>query len=150
MAKQQPIERARDELFSHIHRCGVLKATPADQDSWMTETMGYLAERYPDLGEKELFHLKAVGLQFCKPVISRIKIEEPKEGNGMGDAPSDAPLQEAAQPDAAPQEVQDAGPPQEVQDAAPREVQDVAPQEIPDAAPQEVAAKEVLGEPVEA
>lgn len=79
MAKQQPIERARDELFSHIHRCGVLKAAPADQDSWMTETMEYLAERYPDLGEKELFHLKSVGLQFCKPVISRLKIEEPKE-----------------------------------------------------------------------
>ena len=166
MAKQQPIERARDELFSHIHRCGVLKATPADQDSWMTETMGYLAERYPDLGEKELFHLKAVGLQFCKPVISRIKTEEPKEGNGLGgDAPSDAPLQEAARPDAAPPEVQDAAPPevqdaalpevqdaapQEVQDAGPQEAQDTAPPEAQDSAPQEIAAQEVLGEPVEA
>lgn len=86
MAKQQPIERARDELFSHIHRCGVLKAAPADQDSWMTETMEYLAERYPDLGEKELFHLKSVGLQFCKPVISRLKIEEPKEEEEAEDA----------------------------------------------------------------
>ena len=158
MAKQQPIERARDELFSHIHRCGVLKATPADQDSWMTETMGYLAERYPDLGEKELFHLKAVGLQFCKPVISRIKTEEPKEGNGLGgDAPSDAPLQEAARPDAAPQDVQDAAPqdvqdagPQDVQDAGPQEAQDTAPPEAQDSAPQEIAAQEVLGEPVEA
>lgn len=80
MSKQEPIARARDELFSHIHRCGVLNANAADQDSWMTDTMEYLAERYPDLGEKELFHLKAVGLQFCKPVISRLKKkEEPAE-----------------------------------------------------------------------
>lgn len=79
MAKQEPMERARDELFSHIHRCGVLKANPDDQDSWMTETMEYLAERYPDLGEKDLFQLKAVGMQFCKPVVSRLKLEEPAD-----------------------------------------------------------------------
>ena len=45
MAKQEPMERARDELFSHIHRCGVLQAHVDDQDSWMTETIEYLAER---------------------------------------------------------------------------------------------------------
>lgn len=124
MAKQQPIDRARDELFSHIHRCGVLKATPADQDSWMTETMGYLAERYPDLGEKELFHLKKVGLQFCKPVISRLKHERPKEeGNGLDEAvPSDA-----ASPDVALQD----GPNQ-------------------DTVPQGIAAQDVLAESLEA
>lgn len=129
MAKQQPIDRARDELFSHIHRCGVLKATPADQDSWMTETMGYLAERYPDLGEKELFHLKKVGLQFCKPVISRLKHERPKEeGNGLDEAvPSDAVPSDAASSDAALQ----GGPNQ-------------------DTVPQGIAAQDVLGEPLEA
>lgn len=79
MARQEPMERARDELFSHIHRCGVLKANPEDQDSWMNETMEYLAERYPDLGEKELFQLKAVGMQFCKPIVSRLKLEEAAE-----------------------------------------------------------------------
>lgn len=79
MPRQEPMERARDELFSHIHRCEVLKANPDDQDSWMTETMEYLAERYPDLGEKDLFQLRAVGLQFCKPVVSRLKLEEPDE-----------------------------------------------------------------------
>jgi len=79
MTKQEPMERARDELFSHIHRCGVLKANPNDQDSWMNETMEYLAERYPDLGEKDLFQLKAVGMQFCKPVVSRLKLDEPDE-----------------------------------------------------------------------
>ncbi|MDE2782869.1 MAG: hypothetical protein OXK77_07930 [Gemmatimonadota bacterium] len=73
MAKQEPIERARDELFSHIHRCGVLDANVADQDVWMTETVEYLGERYPDLQVKDLVQLKAVGMQFCKPVISRLK-----------------------------------------------------------------------------
>lgn len=79
MAKQEPMDRARDELFSHIHRCGVLEAHEDDQDSWMTETVEYLAERYPDLGVKELTQLKAVGMQFCKPVISRLRREPPPE-----------------------------------------------------------------------
>ena len=57
MAKQEPIERARDELFSHIHRCGVLEAEADDQDVWMTETVEYLAERYPDLEVADLAKL---------------------------------------------------------------------------------------------
>jgi len=77
VAKQEPMARARDELFSHIHRCGVLEADTADQDVWMTETVQYLGERYPDLRNKELAQLKAVGMQFCKPVISRLKRKHP-------------------------------------------------------------------------
>ncbi len=73
MARQAPIERARDELFSHIHRCGVLEANTDDQDVWMTETVEYLGERYPELGNNELARLKALGMQFCRPVISRLK-----------------------------------------------------------------------------
>ena len=79
MAKRKPIERARDELFSHIHRCGVLEAHQDDQDSWMTETIDYLAERYPDLGTDDLTQLRAVGIQFCKPVISRLQRDDPPE-----------------------------------------------------------------------
>ncbi len=90
MAKQEPMDRARDELFSHIHRCGVLQAHVDDQDSWMTETIEYLAERYPDLGVRELSELKAVGMQFCKPVISRLRREEPADSpavdGGAGEA----------------------------------------------------------------
>lgn len=78
MAKQEPMERARDELFSHIHRCGVLDANADDQDVWMTETVEYLGERYPDLGRRELGKLKAVGMQFCKPVISRLQRSAPE------------------------------------------------------------------------
>ena len=90
MAKQQPMERARDELFSHIHRCGVLEAREDDQDSWMTETIEYLAERYPDLGVRELTRLKAVGMQFCKPVISRLKREAPHEESVVGEEEGEA------------------------------------------------------------
>ena len=37
------VEKARDELFSHIHRCGVLKALPEHQIEWMEDKVG----RYP-------------------------------------------------------------------------------------------------------
>ncbi len=84
MPKQEPMDRARDELFSHIHRCGVLEANVDDQDSWMNETMGYLAERYPDLGEKDLVRLKAVGMRFCQPVISRLSRDEAAEHPVLG------------------------------------------------------------------
>ena len=77
MGKQELIDRARDELFSHIHRCGVLQAAESDQDSWMSETIEYLAERYPDLEVAELAELKTIGLRFCKPAISRLKKETP-------------------------------------------------------------------------
>jgi hypothetical protein len=86
------MDRARDELFSHIHRCGVLEAQEDDQDSWMTETVEYLAERYPDLAVKELSHLKAVGMQFCKPVISRLRREKPPEHAAVDEDSSEALL----------------------------------------------------------
>jgi hypothetical protein len=63
------VERARDELFSHIHRCGVLAATEEQQREWMEDTIGYMAERYPEIGSEQLEELKMVGLRFCQPVI---------------------------------------------------------------------------------
>lgn len=62
-------DRARDELFSHIHRCGVIGATPEQQQEWMRDTMDYLAERYPDLAPQDLEQLGVLGLRFCQPVI---------------------------------------------------------------------------------
>jgi len=62
-------ERARDELFSHIHRCDVIGATEEQQIEWMDETMEFMAERYPDLSRTELEQLRALGLRFCQPVI---------------------------------------------------------------------------------
>jgi hypothetical protein len=69
MHKEKLKDRARDELFSHINRCGVLQASPEDQDTWMNETIEYLGERYPDLSDAELDELRAVGVRFCKPAI---------------------------------------------------------------------------------
>jgi hypothetical protein len=63
------ITRARDELFSHINRCGVLQAEGDDQTHWMDETIDYLAERYPDLSDSDLQDLYAVGMRFCQPAI---------------------------------------------------------------------------------
>ncbi len=62
-------DRARDELFSHINRCGVLQAAEDDQTHWMKETMDYLAERYPDLSESDLQELFTLGMRFCRPAI---------------------------------------------------------------------------------
>src|SRR5439155_1383897 len=49
MSAPTPFEQARDELFSHILRCGVLEATPEHQKEWFDDTMLYLAERYDAL-----------------------------------------------------------------------------------------------------
>ena len=63
-------DRARDELFSHINRCGVLEAARTDQEHWLSETIEYLGERYPDLAAPELRELHTLGLRFCEPAIS--------------------------------------------------------------------------------
>lgn len=60
---------ARDDLFSNIHRCGVLRATPEQQTEWMEETIEYLGERFPALTREELGELKMVGERFCQPII---------------------------------------------------------------------------------
>ena len=86
------MERARDELFSHINRCGVLQAAREDQRQWMDETIDYLAERYPDLSDSKLTELYNVGIRFCQPAIPhgqkhRTDVAEPE-----------APSQEEAGP----------------------------------------------------
>jgi hypothetical protein len=63
------LDEARNELFSHIHRCGVLGASEEQQVEWMKDTVEFLSERYPALKEKELKELEGIGLRFCRPVI---------------------------------------------------------------------------------
>lgn len=70
-------DRARDELFSHIHRCGVLEATEEQQREWMDDTLEYLAERYPELSPEETTQLRDLGLRFCQPVIPHGKKTTP-------------------------------------------------------------------------
>ena len=60
--------QARDELFSHILRCGVIEALPEHQKEWMDDTMQYLAERYDDLTDTELTQLRELGERYCQPV----------------------------------------------------------------------------------
>jgi len=63
------LDKARDELFAHINRCGVLKADEEQQVEWMGDTLGYISECYPDLSDTELNQLKAIGLRFCRPAV---------------------------------------------------------------------------------
>ena len=62
-------DRARNELFSAIRQCGVIDAHEEDQVEWMTETVEFLAARYPELTPAEQEQLKQTGLRFCQPVI---------------------------------------------------------------------------------
>jgi hypothetical protein len=69
-----PFEQARDELFSHILRCGVLEATPEHQKEWFDDTMLYLAERYDGLDEPQLGELRVLGERYCRPVVPRAPV----------------------------------------------------------------------------
>ena len=64
-------EQARDELFSHILRCGVLEAAADHQKEWFDDTMLYLADRYVDLSQQELGQLRTLGERYCQPVLAR-------------------------------------------------------------------------------
>lgn len=64
-------DQARDELFSHILRCGVIDALVEHQKDWFDDTMQYLAERYPDLQDTELAQLRTLGERYCQPVQRR-------------------------------------------------------------------------------
>ncbi|MGD8727745.1 MAG: hypothetical protein PVH40_08875 [Gemmatimonadales bacterium] len=64
------LDQARDELYSHILRCGVLQATPEHQKEWFDDTIEYMAERYPSLSEEEVADLRLLGERYCQPVIS--------------------------------------------------------------------------------
>jgi hypothetical protein len=77
MTKKKPrrvateFEQARDELFSHILRCGVLEALPEHQKDWFDDTMQYLGERYARLTAEELAQLRVLGERYVQPVVRR-------------------------------------------------------------------------------
>ncbi|HEX4600074.1 MAG TPA: hypothetical protein VH116_01675 [Gemmatimonadales bacterium] len=64
-------EQARDELFSHILRCGVLEASPEHQKEWFDDTLLYLADRYEELDGPQLAELRVLGERYCRPVVGR-------------------------------------------------------------------------------
>ena len=82
MNKKQPrsapeaasFAQARDELFSHILRCGVIDALPEHQKDWFDDTMGYVADRYEGLSKEELAQLRILGERYCQPV-RRVEVD---------------------------------------------------------------------------
>jgi hypothetical protein len=68
--------QARDEMFSHILRCGVIDALPEHQKDWFDDTMLYLADRYEDLTEEELTQLRVLGERFSQPVQRKVETVE--------------------------------------------------------------------------
>jgi len=75
-APSRLFDQARDELFSHILRCGVLEAAQSDQKEWFDDTMEYLGERYEGLSPRELTDLRQLGERYCQPVITRPENEQ--------------------------------------------------------------------------
>jgi hypothetical protein len=68
--------QARDEMFSHILRCGVIDALPEHQKDWFDDTMLYLADRYEALTEEELAQLRVLGERFSQPVQRKVETVE--------------------------------------------------------------------------
>lgn len=71
LSTPSPFEQARDELFSHILRCGVLEASAEHQKEWFDDTMLYLADRYDGLEDAQLAELRLLGERYCRPVVGR-------------------------------------------------------------------------------
>lgn len=65
-------EQARDELFQHIMRCGVIGSAPEHVEEWFNETFTYLEGRYPELGKTQLTELRTLGSRFAQPPKARV------------------------------------------------------------------------------
>jgi hypothetical protein len=70
-AEPSPFEQARDELFQHIMRCGVVGAQPEHVEEWFGDTIKYMSERFPELSEQQIAELKTLGLRFAQPPKTR-------------------------------------------------------------------------------
>lgn len=66
-----PFEEARDELFQHIMRCGVVGSEPEHQQEWFEETMTYMTDRYPELDAEKIAELRKLGERFAQPPKKR-------------------------------------------------------------------------------
>jgi hypothetical protein len=102
------LERARDELFSHIQRCAVLAATPDQQEEWLEDTVEYLAERYPALSRKELAELRTLGDRYCRPAIPHGDVDATEAWSG--DAGEVEEVEEVVEPEAVDKDAVEARP----------------------------------------
>src|SRR3989454_8732405 len=96
-------EQARDELFSHILRCGVVEATPEHQKEWFDDTMLYLRDRYEGLTDEVLAQLRTLGERYCRPVVGR-RTPVGADAQSLGRPPGRkvAPAEPCRHPDSAP------------------------------------------------
>ena len=62
-----PFEEARDEMFQHIMKCGVIGSSADDQKEWFDGTMTYLSERYHELSQRQIAELRVLGERFSQP-----------------------------------------------------------------------------------
>lgn len=62
-----PFAEARDEMFQHIMKCGVIGAAAEDQQEWFEGTISYLADRYHELSEEDVAQLRVLGERFVQP-----------------------------------------------------------------------------------
>lgn len=67
--RKTTLDRARDELMSHVMRCKVLDARMEDRHAWLDDTLEYLRDRHPNLGTLEAAQLELIGRQFIQPAI---------------------------------------------------------------------------------
>lgn len=89
------LDQARDELFSHILRCGVLEADPEHQKEWMDDTMQYVTDRYPDLKAEQLATVRTLGERFCQPVVKRVVTAAPAAEEAEAEVEHEAETVEA-------------------------------------------------------
>jgi hypothetical protein len=78
-----PFEEARDELFQHIMRCGVVGADAEHQTEWFDATMVYMTERFSELEPEQLAELRTLGERFSRPPM---RAKQEVEQNGAASA----------------------------------------------------------------
>lgn len=67
--RKSDLDKARDELMSHVVRCDVLDASMEHRMEWLADTMGFMSERYPQLSDLQMAQLEMIGKQFLRPPI---------------------------------------------------------------------------------
>jgi hypothetical protein len=68
-SKRRKFHDAQDRLFVEICRCQVLDAADEDVETWLDDTVEYLAEEYPSLTHSEVSKLRLAGENFVAPPI---------------------------------------------------------------------------------
>jgi hypothetical protein len=74
-AAPSAFDQARDELFQHVMRCGVIGSAPEHQTEWFDETMKFLGDRYHELSKTQVADLRVLGQRFAAPTQRKAPVE---------------------------------------------------------------------------